>query len=255
MGGRLSGRCAIVTGASRGIGEAIATAFAREGAKVVVAARKQEGVDAAVERINQAVGADLAVPMTCHVGRVGELAAFVDRVTEEVGLPDLLVNNAATNPYFGPALKLEWAAWDKTFEVNLKGPFELTRQVSLRLIEAKCPGSVINLSSIFGTSAAPGQSIYAMTKAALISLTQTLAHELGDAGVRVNCIAPGLISTRFAKAILDTPQLVEPYNARAALSRPGKPDEIAGMAVFLASDESSYVTGQTFMVDGGFSVS
>lgn len=249
----LSGRCAIVTGGSRGIGEAIALALAQAGAKVVVASRKQEAVDAAAARINAAVpGA--ATPMTCHVGRLEALAGFVARVEAEVGVPDVLVNNAATNPYFGPALDLEWAAWDKTFDVNLKGPFELTRLVARRLVAAGRRGSVINVSSIFGTQAAPGQAIYAMTKAALISLTRTLAHELAPGGVRVNCIAPGLIETRFAKAILEQPELVEPYNARCALGRPGRPEELGGLAVYLASAEASYVTGQTFHVDGGFAV-
>jgi NAD(P)-dependent dehydrogenase (short-subunit alcohol dehydrogenase family) len=250
---KLSGRCAVVTGASRGIGEAIALAFAREGATVVVASRKQDGVDAAAARINAEVP-KAAVPLTCHVGRLETLADFVQRVEDEVGLPDILVNNAATNPYFGPALNLEWSAWDKTFDVNLKGPFELTRQVARRLIAAGRPGAVINVSSIFGSQAAPGQMIYAMSKAALISMTRTLAHELGPSGVRVNCVAPGLIETQFAKAILEQPAFTDPYNARAALGRPGRPEEIGGLVVYLASEEASYVTGQTFNLDGGFAV-
>jgi NAD(P)-dependent dehydrogenase (short-subunit alcohol dehydrogenase family) len=253
MAGRLDGRVAVVTGGSRGIGEAIATAFAAEGARVVVASRKEPGVAAAAARIN-ALHPGSTVPMVCHVGKLDTLAGFISNVCENVGLPDILVNNAGTNPYFGPMLGLEWAAWDKTFDVNVKGPFELTRQVSQRLLAAGRQGSIIHISSIFGQRASMFQGIYGMTKASLISMTRTLAVELGAGGIRVNAIAPGLIETRLSAAITSNDDLVRGYTDRAAMSRYGAPSEIAGAAVWLASDESSFVTGQTITVDGGYTI-
>lgn len=251
--GRLDGRIAIVTGGSRGIGAAIATAYAREGARVVIASRKQDALDATAAEIERAHPGRV-VPIACHLGKLDRIGPFVERVVEEVGIPDVLVNNAATNPYFGPMAHVEWAAWRKTFEVNLEGPFALTREVVQRLVDAGRPGSIVNVSSVYGMTAAPLQGVYAMTKAAILSLTKTLAFELGPANIRVNAIAPGLVDTRFAAAILDNPQLRAFFEDRAALHRSARPDEIAGMAVYLASEESSFVTGQAFCVDGGYTV-
>ena len=251
MTGRLEGRRAIVTGGTRGIGEAIAAALLAEGAQVVVSSRKPDGVAAAVERLSAAApGRVHGIP--CNMGRLDEVLALHQAATTAMGTPDLLVNNAATNPYFGPMMGLEFAAWDKTFEVNLKGPFALTRAFAQGLMDAGGTGSVINISSIYGRHAAPFQGMYGMTKAALISLTQTLAAELAAAGIRVNCIAPGLIETRFSKAITSNDAFVSMYTDRAALGRVGSPEDIAGAAVWLASESSSFMTGQTLTVDGGY---
>ncbi|MEZ4323277.1 MAG: glucose 1-dehydrogenase [Myxococcota bacterium] len=250
---RLEGRRVLITGGTRGIGEAMAGAMLAEGAAVIVCSRKQEGVDAAVARLQAAhPGADVS-GRALHVGQIDALEPFFAELAAE-GPIDVLVNNAGTNPYFGPMLGTEWGAWDKTFEVNVKGPFALTRAYCKHRFDLGATGSVILTSSILGRHAAPFQGVYGMTKAALISMAQTLAFELGEAGIRVNAIAPGIIDTKLAAAITSNPQLLAMVQGRTALKRVGEPDEVAGVAVFLASDESRYVTGQTFYVDGGFSV-
>lgn len=253
MSGRLQDKVAIVTGASRGIGKAIATAYAAQGAKVVVASRKMPGLQAAADEINSTVAPlHPVVPRACHVGKTDDVEALIDWVEAEVGLVNVLVNNAGTNPYFGPMLAVQGAAWDKTFEVNLKGPFEATRRVAQRLIDVEEPGSIISVSSILGQKASPLQGVYGMTKAALISMTQTLAVELAGANIRVNAIAPGLIETKLAGAMVGSKEVLDRYFGHTALGRIGQPHELAGVAVFLASDESSYITGQTINVDGGY---
>ena len=249
MSSTLQDRLAVVTGASRGIGLATAQAFAREGAHVVLVSRKLPALEEAAEAIRAAGGR--ATPMACHVGRPEAIAELLDALAP-LGVPDILVNNAGTNPYFGPMLDAPMSAWQKTFQVNLEGPFELARQVARRLIDAGKPGSMMFVSSIYGVAAAPGQGIYGMTKAAAISLVKTLAAEWGPHGIRVNAIAPGLIATRFAQVLVEDERFLDAYNARASLGRHGTPDEIAEAALWLAGDGSSYVTGQTLTVDGGF---
>jgi NAD(P)-dependent dehydrogenase (short-subunit alcohol dehydrogenase family) len=177
------------------------------------------------------------------------LFAWIDR---EHGALDVAVNNAATNPYFGPLMNVEWAAWDKTFELNLKGYFEVARQTAKRLLAANKPGAIVNVASVVGLRGFPMQGVYAMSKAAVISMTQTLAVELGRANIRVNAIAPGLVETRFASTLISNAETAKYMNDRAALGRHAQPEEIAPLAVFLASDESSFVTGQTYVIDGGF---
>ena len=249
----LQGHLALVTGGSRGIGEAIARGMVRAGARVVIASRKRANLEAAVERISPDAP-DRVVPFVMHTGRVDEIGAHVDRLVETHGVPTILVNNAATNPYFGPMLDLEWPAWDKTFEVNVKGPFELTRVLARRWLADGIPGRVVHISSIFGLRAAPHQGIYAMTKACLVSLTRTLAHELGPHGIRVNALAPGLIVTRFARVLVETDAVRQAYEDRSALKRVGQPDEIAGMAVHLCSDAAGFTTGQVIELDGGYGI-
>jgi NAD(P)-dependent dehydrogenase (short-subunit alcohol dehydrogenase family) len=248
---RLDGQLAIVTGASRGIGRAIADRFLQEGARVILVSRRQESLDVVAEALN-AEHEGRAIPLALHVGHISDISPWFDAVVEQYGVPQILVNNAGTNPHFGPFIDVEWPAWEKTFEVNLKGPFELARQLSRRLIRDNLSGSIINISSIYGLTAAPAHGVYSLTKAALIAMTKSLALELGSKGIRVNAIAPGLIETRLSQALIGNEAIMDSFYQRTSIQRPGKPSEIAGLAAYLASDDASYTTGQVMAVDGGF---
>ena len=250
----LVGRVAIITGGSRGIGHAIARTFAENGAKVVVAARKEDGVRAVAEELNARFpGCALAV--AAHTGKEDDCKALVVRAIAHFGQIDILVNNAATNPHFGPMLDCEMGAWDKTFEVNVKGYFWLSREVARHLIDRKSPGSIVNVASVVALRSAPMQGVYGMTKAAVVSMTKTLAFELGGSQIRVNAIAPGLVETRLAAAIVSNDTLVAEMTQRTPLGRYGQPDEIAGAALYLAGDAARFTTGEVLVVDGGFTVS
>lgn len=245
----VQGKVAIVTGGSRGIGEAIALALGRAGAKIAISARKPEGLDQAAERLS-AAGCEVA-RFVAHAGKTADCEKLVAEVAAKFGKVDVLVNNAATNPHFGPMLTADDGAFDKTFEVNARGYFAMARAVARHLVDRGAPGSIVNVASIAGLMAAPLQGIYGMTKAAVLSMTKTLAAELGASKIRVNAIAPGLVETRFAQALTTNPDILEKLLARTPLGRVGRPEDIAGAALYLASDASSFMTGQVVVVDGG----
>jgi len=244
----LSGRVALVTGASRGIGSAIAETLAEHGANVVLSSRKQADLDAEAERIN-ARYAEKATPIAAHAGRQEDMERLVQDVMSRFSRIDILVNNAGTNPYFGPVLGAELSAWDKTFEVNLRGYFILTKLVYEASMEAH-GGAIVNISSIGGLRPGIGLGVYNITKAGVIMLTRQLAREIGGK-VRVNAVAPGLVKTRFAEALWGNQEILDRVLAQNPMGRIGVPDEIAAAVLFLASDAASYVNGEVLVVDGG----
>ena len=247
----LSDRVAVVTGASRGIGEAIAARFAEAGARVVIAARKIESLEAAASSIGERFGKDRVLAVAAHTGKEEDCVRIVTEAKARFGKVDVLVNNAATNPYFGQFLDVDMAAWDKTFEVNLKGYFFMIREVARDCLARNAPGSIINVASIAGLAGAPGQGVYGMTKAAIISMTKTMSAELAARKVRVNAIAPGWVDTKFASAVIKNEGLVAEVIKRTPMARYGVPEEISGGALYLASDASAYLTGHTLVIDGG----
>jgi NAD(P)-dependent dehydrogenase (short-subunit alcohol dehydrogenase family) len=244
----LSGRVALVTGASRGIGSAIAEILAEHGAQVVLSSRKQADLDTEADRIN-ALYPEKAVAMAAHAGKPEDLERLVQQVMERFSRIDILINNAATNPYFGPVLGAELSAWDKTFEVNLRGIFVLTQQVYRVSMEAH-GGAIVNIASIGGIRPGIGLGVYNVSKAAVIMLTRQLARELGGQ-VRVNAVAPGLVKTRFAEALWGNQEILDRVLAQNPMGRIGVPSEVAAAVLFLASDAASYVNGEVLVVDGG----
>jgi NAD(P)-dependent dehydrogenase (short-subunit alcohol dehydrogenase family) len=245
-------KVAIVTGASRGIGAAIAHALAKGGAKVVLASRKLEDLKKVEGEISAAGG--VAYAHACHTGKPAEVVALVAATVERFGRVDVLVNNAAANPYFGLLVDIPDSAFDKTFEVNVKGYFTAAREFIRHVLGRKGTGAIVNVSSVAGLRGAPLQGVYGMTKAGVISMTQTLAVEVGGRGIRVNAIAPGLVDTKFAAAIVSNDALKKMWVDRTPQGRVGVPNDIAGAALFLASDASSYVNGHVLVVDGGMTI-
>lgn len=245
----LTGKVALITGASKGIGEAIARFYATYGASVVINSRKQEAVDEVAKAIRTEGGK--ATGVAGQVGNIEECQKIFDAALAAYGRIDILVNNAASNPVFGPVENTDERAFNKIMDVNVKAPFELAK-MCLPIMRTNGGGSIINISSIGGVSPEQMLGIYSVSKAALISLTKVMAAEWGKDNIRANVICPGLIQTKFSEALWNNEKIMKHMLAQLPLSRVGTPEEIAGLALFLASEASSYCTGSVFMADGGY---
>jgi len=245
---RLDSKKALITGASRGIGRAIAVAYAEAGADVVLVSRNEEALRDTAKAVEATGRRALVVP--AHCGKAAEIAALADRVRQEWGGIDILVNNAGTNPVMGPLTSVEEPAWDKTFDVNLKGPYLLVKAFAAEM-RASGWGRIINMASNGGVRPAAILSTYCITKAGLIAMTRVLAQELGTDGITVNAIAPGLINTRLASALTSDKAILDLALERTILHRLGEPEEVAALALYLASEASSLITGEVFLIDGG----
>ena len=245
----LEGRVVLVAGASRGIGEAAAKRMARNGAMVICSSRKIADCERVAEEIKAEGGKARA--MVLHLGEAEHREAAMASIKQHEGRLDVLVNNGATSPYFGEAKDTPEDAWDKTFDVNVKGPFFLSNLAINTFMKDQGKGSIINVASINGMRPGYFQGAYSISKAAVISLTQVLAQECGHLGVRVNALCPGLTETKLASALTSDPNLADMMNRNFSIKRVGQPEDMAAAIHFLASDASSYMTGQKFVVGGG----
>jgi len=249
----LTGKVAVITGSSRGIGRAIAKAMASRGAKVVISSRTMDACAAVAAEINAECGAERATAIAANISSKEELTGLIETTTEAYGAIDILVCNAASNPYYGPMSGISDEQFRKVLDNNILSNHWLIQAASPRMLQRK-RGSIIIVSSIGGLRGSPVLGAYNISKAADLQLARNLAVEFGGSNVRVNCIAPGIIKTDFARALWENPETYARFMASNPLRRIGQPEEIAGAAVFLASEESSYITGQTLSVDGGWSI-
>ncbi|PID84820.1 MAG: short-chain dehydrogenase [Chloroflexi bacterium] len=248
----LSDKVALITGASRGIGQAIAEAYAAAGAQVVLSSRTQEKLDTVAEMIRNQGGE--ALPIAAHTGNSHAVQQVVDQATAAYGGIDIVVNNAATNPHFGHILTAEESHWDKTLDVNVKGYFRVAK-ICAESMQKRGGGKIINVASIAGLEPQPMMGVYSVSKAAVLMLTEVMAAELAQFNIQVNAIAPGFVKTKFSSALWQNPMLHETILKTIPQQRMAEPEEITGIALYLASDASSFTTGATFLIDGGQKVS
>ena len=247
----LTGKVALVTGASRGIGEAIARAYVAAGADVVISSRRAENIEPVAESINTDFpGKALAV--VAHAGQTESAESLVQQAVERFGRLDIAVNNAATNPHFGQMLASEESHWDKILDVNVKGYFFVCQAAAKQMIKQESGGKLINVASIAGIEPGPMMGIYSVSKAAVIMMTKSLGMELGSDNIQVNAIAPGFIKTKFSSALWTNEKLSNELIADTPAGRIAGPDELTGIALYLASNASGYSTGAVHVVDGGY---
>ena len=246
----LTGKVALVTGASRGIGEAVARLFASQGAQVIISSRKQDSLDQLAETINQEGHSANVIGMACHIGNTESVNALLEKLTKQFDKIDILVNNAATNPFFGELIDTPESMVDKTIDVNIKGYLSISQQVA-QIMKKNGGGSIINTASVNGVIPGMMQGIYSITKAAVISMTASMAKETARYGIRVNAVLPGLTDTKFASALTKNEKMLKSILPMIPMARMAQPEEIAPAFLFLASDEASYITGVNLPVDGG----
>jgi len=244
----LKNKIALVTGSSRGIGEEVAKLYAKHGAHVIVSSRRQEGIDAVADKIRATGGQ--ATALACHIGDQGAIESLMEKIKADIGNIDILVNNAAANPYFGHILDTPKSAMQKTIEVNIEGYF-LMSQLAGQMMRDSGGGCIINTASINGVSPGPMQGIYSITKAAIMSMTKAFAKECAPENIRVNAVLPGLTDTKFASALTQNEHMLKQIMPLIPMNRMAQPEEIAGSFLFLASNAASYITGVNLPVDGG----
>ncbi len=245
----LDDRIAVITGASRGIGLSIAQKLAEYGADCILVSRRKETLEAAAAGIVEKGGK--AVAMVCNTGNPDQIKALYEKIMDLYGSLDILVNNAAANPYFGEMVGADKAIWDKTLDVNLKGPFFMIKY-AVPMMKGK--GSIVNVSSVNAVKPAMFQGVYSATKAALLSMTKTLAMELAPKGIRVNALLPGLTDTKFASAIISSDEICSQALSQIPMGRYASPEEMAGAVIFLVSDAASFTTGAALVCDGGMAL-
>ncbi len=247
----LTGKVALVTGASRGIGESIAKLLAEQGAHVIVSSRKADDCQLVADAIIKAGGS--AEALACHVGNMDDISNCFANIKQAHGKLDILINNAATNPYFGDILDTDLGAYTKTVDVNIRGYFFMCVEGG-KLMRDNGGGSIVNTASINALKPGPMQGIYSISKAAVVNMTQSFAKECGRHGIRVNALLPGLTKTKFAGALFADEKILEAAIKTIPLHRHAEPDEMAGTVLYLVSDASSYTTGECIVVDGGFTL-
>jgi len=246
----LEGKIALVTGASRGIGLAIAMTLSEYGADVIITSRKEENLKIAADKIKEELGKDVKY-FSVNSGKLDEITNLFKEIENSYGRVDILVNNSATNPYFGTLIDAGESVWDKTNDVNLKGPFFMIQNAA-KLMKKNGGGSIVNVASINGVSPAPLQGIYSITKGGLITLTKAYAKELAPFNIRVNALLPGLTKTKFASSLFENEEIYQYFIERVPLGRHAEPGEMAGAVLYLVSDTSSYTTGTCIACDGGY---